>query len=81
MEQDIFRHHGFGDDDGNNSAGVGKSKSPATVDQIDVTSYLHSDSAADGSFTEQLYLQVKGFELNGSPVSMPDSARNSECIF
>jgi hypothetical protein len=72
MEQDIFRHHGFGDDDnGNNSAGVGRSESPATVDQIDVTSYLHSDSAADGSFTEQLYLQVKGFELNGSPISVP----------
>jgi hypothetical protein len=65
-------HHGFGhDDDGNNTAGPGETHTSATVDQIDVTSYLNSAGAADGSFTEQLYLQVKEFELNGSPVKVP----------
>jgi hypothetical protein len=42
-----------------------------TFDQFDTTTYLHSDNAADGSFNEHFILQVNGFELNGSPVSLP----------
>ena len=42
-----------------------------TFDQFDTTTYLHSDNAADGSFDEHFILQVNGFELNGSPVSLP----------
>jgi hypothetical protein len=42
-----------------------------TFDQFDTTTYLHSDNRADGSFDEHFILQVNGFELNGSPVSLP----------
>ncbi len=56
---------GFGDDDGHHA---GK---PVTFDQFDTTTYLHSDNAADGSFVEHFILQVNGFELNGSPVTLP----------
>jgi hypothetical protein len=77
MERVIFGHHGFGDDDGGNGRdfpGVhGRNTGePATFDKIEFTTYLHSDNAADGSFAEQFILQVNGFELNGSPVTVPD---------
>lgn len=42
-----------------------------SFDQFDTTTYLHSDNAADGSFDEHFILQVNGFELNGSPVTLP----------
>jgi hypothetical protein len=76
MGRGAFGHHGFGDDDGGNgrdfpSVHGQHTVQSAIVDQIDVTSYLHLDGAADGSFTEQQYLKVTGFDLNGSPVSMP----------
>jgi hypothetical protein len=48
-----------------------KEPASATSDTMDVTTYLHSDNKADGSFTEHFILQVNGFELNGSPVNLP----------
>jgi hypothetical protein len=52
-----------------------------TVDQMDIMTYLHSDVAADGSFTENLTLQVKGFELKGSPVNLPGFGTNFGMYF
>jgi len=34
---------------------------PVTFDKFDVTTFLHADNAADGSFSEQFILDVKGF--------------------
>jgi hypothetical protein len=42
-----------------------------TFDQLDTTTYLHSDVAADGTFVEHFILQVNRFELSGSPVDVP----------
>jgi hypothetical protein len=44
---------------------------PVTFDQFDTTTYLHSDNPVGGTFDEHFILQVNGFELNGSPVSLP----------
>jgi hypothetical protein len=70
MAQDGWKgdHHQFGDDGEGGGLDHGKSVS---FDQFDTTTYLHSDNAADGSFDEHFILQVKGFELNGSPVTLP----------
>jgi hypothetical protein len=80
MHYDISRGkpdpHGFSNDDDNNSRSCDSPQDhhadkPVTVDQADIATYLHFDGNADGSFSEQIILQVKGFELNGSPVSLP----------
>jgi hypothetical protein len=42
-----------------------------TFDQFDTTTYVHTDIAADSSFTARFILQVSGFELDGSPVTLP----------
>lgn len=42
---------------------------PVTFDKFDVTTYLHADNNADGSFLERFILTVNGFELNGAPVN------------
>jgi hypothetical protein len=92
MEHDTgksnFGHHGFGDDtdDGGDSRGTSDDREhhadqPVTVDQMDITTYLHSDGAADGSFTENLILQVNGFEHNGLPVHLPGFGMNFGMYF
>ncbi len=43
----------------------------ATIDQLNVTTYLHSDNAAAGSFSEQFILNVASFGLDGAPVDVP----------
>jgi hypothetical protein len=60
----------FGGDgnDGHGEDGPGKS---VTFDQFDTTTYLHSSSAANGTFDEHFILQVNGFELHGAPVELP----------
>jgi hypothetical protein len=83
-----FSHNGFGDDAngcGNDHEIRGHQElhgdKSVTVDQMDITSYLHSDVAADGSFTETMILQVKGFEHDGSPVSVPGFGTNFGMYF
>jgi hypothetical protein len=84
----IFARHGFGDDTeggGENHETYGgtghDSGKSVTVDQMDITTYLHSDVAADGSFNERLILQVKGFEHNGLPVNLPGFGTNFGMYF
>jgi hypothetical protein len=71
-------HRRFGD--GGHSDGPGHGKS-VTFDQFDTTTYLHSDVAADTSFSERLILQVNGFELNGAPVELPGFGTNYGMYF
>ena len=71
-----FASHAIGDDDASDRLGLGDDRgagggNSATFDTMDVTTYLHSDNKADGSFTEHFILQVNGFELNGSPENLP----------
>jgi hypothetical protein len=78
-----FGRHGFDDDtdggaDDRQEQHAGR---PVTVDQMDITSYLHSNGAADGSFTETMILQVKGFEHNGLPVNLPGFGANFGMYF
>ena len=47
---------------------VGK---PIAIDQMQTTTYLYSDNKSDGSFNEQLILQVSGFTLAGQAVNFP----------
>jgi hypothetical protein len=42
-----------------------------TADTIDATNYLHSIIETNGSFVEQLVLNIGGFQLNGQPVTAP----------
>jgi len=49
-------------------AGAGSS---VTADAIDTTTYLHSVNQSNGSFAEEFFLQVTGFELSGQPVTAP----------
>jgi hypothetical protein len=77
--------HGFGYDRDDSSDIWNQQQHHAdktvTVDQMDITTYLHSDLAADGSFTENLTLKVECFELNGSPVNLPGFGPNFGMYF
>jgi hypothetical protein len=65
--------HGF--------AGRDHGGKPVTFDQFDATTYVHTDIAADHSFTARFILQVNGFELNGSPVSLPGFGSHTGMYF
>ncbi len=54
--------------DGDHGRGAGNL---VTFDQIDFTTYLHSNVSVDTSFSEHFILQVNGFEFDGSPVNLP----------
>jgi hypothetical protein len=41
------------------------------VDQLDLTTYQHSDTTAAGHFHDQWLMQVTGAELSGTPVTVP----------
>jgi hypothetical protein len=54
---------------------------PATFDKFDVTTYLHSNNNADGSFSERFILNVNGFELNGANVEVAGFGANFGMYF
>jgi hypothetical protein len=66
--QDTFGWHD--EECGGSPSGVDDGGQPATFDKFDVTTYLHSNNNADGSFAERFILNVNGFELNGAPVDV-----------
>lgn len=53
---------------GNHGDGLGQS---VTFDQFDTTTFVHTDMAADHSFSARFILRVDGFELNHAPVTLP----------
>ena len=63
-------YNGLADERKNDVDGADHGKA-VTFDQFDTTTYVHTDIAADTSFSARFILQVDGFELNGTPVTLP----------